>query len=78
MLEIDDGAGPPAYPTYRLRLVTFWNSLLHATCPKASSSTPGLSGWGWEVQGQVSGDGTRIEGQGLQEQAQITWSFNRP
>lgn len=78
VLEIDDGAGPPAYPTYRLRLVTFWNSLLHATCPKASSSTPGLSGWGWEVQGQVSGDGTRIEGQGLQEQAQITWSFNRP
>lgn len=75
VLEIDDSASPT---TYHLRLVTFWNSVLHATCPKASSSTPGLSGWGWEVQGQVSGDGTRIEGQGLQEQAQISWSFSRP
>lgn len=72
-LEIDDSTQPPHY---QLRLITFWNSLLHATCPKASSSTPGLSGWGWEVEGQVSGG--RIEGHGLQEQAQIAWSFARP
>lgn len=75
VLEIDDSTHPPSY---QLRLVTFWNVMLHATCPKASTSTAGLAGWGWEAQGRVSGDGTRIEGEGLQEQAQVSWSFSRP
>lgn len=72
-LEIDDSTSPP---NYHLRLITFWNATLHGSCPDGSASTPGLAGWGWEVQGQVSGG--RIEGAGLQEQARIAWSFERP
>lgn len=75
VLEIDDSVSPSRY---HLRLITFWNATLHGTCPDGSSQKPGLAGWGWEVQGTVSDGGALIEGQGLQEQAHIAWSFTRP
>ncbi|MFL6662129.1 MAG: hypothetical protein ACJ8G7_08100 [Rhizobacter sp.] len=74
MLEIDDSVQPP---TYRARLITFWNATLNASCPKASNSGPLLAGWGWDVQGTVSADGSTIAGHAMQDTARIDWMFKR-
>jgi hypothetical protein len=74
MLEIDDSASPP---TYKARLVTFWNATMTAACPKAGTSKPLLAGWGWDVQGTVSADGSTIEGRAAQGTATLEWRFTR-
>jgi hypothetical protein len=74
MLEIDDSVSPA---TYKARLITFWNASMTASCPKASTTGPLLAGWGWDVQGTVSNDGTTIQGRATQGTATIEWKFTR-
>jgi hypothetical protein len=74
MLEIDDSASPP---TYKARLVAFWNATMTAACPKAGTSKPLVAGWGWDVQGTVSADGSTIEGRAAHGTATLEWRFTR-
>ncbi|HEX6708555.1 MAG TPA: hypothetical protein VF169_27715 [Albitalea sp.] len=74
MLEIDDSVSPP---TYKARLITFWNASLTAVCPKASATRPALVGWGWDVQGTLSGDGSTIQGSRVEGSVRLDWSFTR-
>ena len=73
-LEIDDSVSPARY---KLRVITFWPAVVHGSCPGGSSSRDTLAGWGWDVQGTVSGDGNTISGSAMQDTAKIEWSFHR-
>lgn len=76
-LVVDASASPARYT---LRLIAFWSATLSATCPGGggSSVTP-AAGYGWDVSGTLSADGSRIEGSRIDESgARIDWSFTRP
>lgn len=74
-LAVDESTSPP---TYTARLITFWSADISGVCPKGSATVGTLAaGYGWEVQGTVSGDGTRIEGAADSEGTALSWSFQR-
>jgi len=73
-LDIDDSVIPARY---KARLITFWPATIQGSCPGGNSSRPTLAGWGWDVQGTVSSDGSTIAGSAMQDTAKIEWSFHR-
>ncbi|MGY4830540.1 hypothetical protein ACVNIS_18360 [Sphaerotilaceae bacterium SBD11-9] len=72
-LEIDLSTTPHRY---RLRLVTFWNATINGSCPnKGSTSVSGLTGWGWEGEGVLEGEGHSIAFQTPPGGIAQSWSF---
>lgn len=74
-LAVDESTTPP---TYTARLGTFWTATLAASCPNGSATTTTqVAGYGWEVAGTVTGDGSVIEGTADSDGTAISWSFRR-
>jgi hypothetical protein len=73
-LQVDEAAN-----TYKAKLITFWTATVTGICPKgAATNVTRTAGWGWEVEGTMSGDGRTIEGADTTEDGYaLSWSFRR-